>query len=488
MKKILFLLLAIGLSLDCNCQQIVKSFRPSSHYTPKKNWVNDPNGLIYLAGEYHLFYQYNPFGNQWGHMSWGHAISKDLKKWVELPVAIPEIKNQDGTTTMIFSGSVVVDSSNSSGLFNPGFKAGMIAVFTSHLDNNGVGIKQHQSLAYSKDLGRTWKFYDRNPVLDLGLKDFRDPFVFWYPERSVWLMTVVKPLEFTIQIYESKNLINWKLISEFIDQRDQSRIWECPSLVKVPVAGETKDKWVLSISAGSKSNNLLGVQYYVGDFDGFRFKSQNQEQLFFDSGSDNYASVPFNNLPKINKKPIFMSWVSDWEYARVTPTTAYRGQFSLPREVELYKVKEGLFKIKQTPIVTNSISTFNQSLKHGDLLSDKIKNSNKNSYRLVIEFDLKNSKGFDLELLKFGNEKITISYNVSTNKLLLDRRNSGIVNFSSKFPVVSDLNLLPENDKIKLDIIVDNSIIEVFANDGKEVLTSLVFPSSNQTKINLNWK
>ncbi|MBL0327646.1 MAG: glycoside hydrolase family 32 protein [Cytophagaceae bacterium] len=482
-------LIVLGCKTSGNITKNASSdYRPNLHFSPEKNWANDPNGLVYLDGEYHLFYQYNPFGDLWGHMSWGHAISKDLKKWEELPVAIPEKKNADGTTTMIFSGCAVIDSLNTSGFFDEGYKKGMVAIFTSHVDNKGMGMAQHQSLAYSNDKGRTWKLYEKNPVLDIGLKDFRDPNVIWYPERNVWIMTVVKALEYTVQFYESKDLKSWKLLSEFGNQGDVSRIWECPSLIKVPVIDESKFKWVLMLSSGSKNNNLLGVQYFVGDFDGMKFVPQKQETLFFDSGYDNYATIPFFNLPKSHEKPVYLSWASDWEYARVLPTEGFRGQFTLPREVSLFKDDIGVYRIIQTPIVDSSIPTVISSLKPGDQLESKLMKSNQNLYRLILDFDITNSKGFELLLLKNGDEKTVLNFDSQKNILSIDRRTSGNVGFSEKFPKLNQIEFLPENGKIKLDILVDKSIIEVFANSGKEAITTLVYPTYGSSSIELNWK
>ncbi len=482
-------LIALGCKTTGSITQNTPSdYRPQYHYLPEKNWVNDPNGLVYLDGEYHLFYQYNPFGDLWGHMSWGHAINKDLKKWEELPVAIPEKQNADGTTTMIFSGCAVVDSLNTSGFFEEGYKKGMVAIFTSHIDDKGKGMAQHQSLAFSSDKGRTWKMYDKNPVLDIGLKDFRDPNVIWYPERNVWIMTVVKALEYTVQFYESKDLKNWNLLSEFGKQGDVSRIWECPSLIKVPVENEPNPKWVLMLSSGSRNNNLLGVQYFVGDFDGMKFVPQKQETLFFDSGYDSYATIPFFNLPKSHKKPVYLSWASDWEYARDVPTTGFRGLFTLPREVILYKNQEGFYRLKQSVIVDTSIPTIIKSLKSGEKLKSKILKSNQNLYRLILDMDVRDSKGLELILLKNGAEKTILNFDSQKNILILDRRNSGNVSFSKKFPNINQIELIPENGKIKLDILVDKSIIEVFANGGKESITSLVYPTFGSSDIELNWK
>src|SRR6478609_6557592 len=225
-----------------------EQYRPQYHFSPQKNWTNDPNGLVYYDGEYHLFYQYNPYGDTWGHMSWGHTVSKDLLRWEQLPVAIEEYPDPaTGDSTMIFSGTVVVDKNNSSGLCSG--KECMVAIYTSHVHKDGEGKRQHQSLAYSNDKGRTWKRYDKNPILDIQRKDFRDPKVFWYEPQQKWVMALVVPDEYKVQLYQSKNLLQWDLMSEFGKVGDTTRIWECPDLYRLPVENEPgKSKWVLSLS------------------------------------------------------------------------------------------------------------------------------------------------------------------------------------------------------------------------------------------------
>ena len=330
-----------------------KDYRPQYHYTPPKNWVNDPNGLIYLEGEYHLFYQYNPFGNKWGHMSWGHAVSKDLKNWETLPVALPEFDNADGSQTMIFSGCAVIDSENTSGFFGKGVKNGMVAIFTSHVDKKGQGLAQHQSIAYSTDKGRTWKHYEKNPVLDLGMKDFRDPNVIWYPERQVWIMTVVKPLEHIAQFYESKDLKKWTLLSEFGKQGDMTKIWECPSLTKIQVEGTNESKWVLMISSGHREKNYLGMQYFVGDFDGKTFTPdpsvQKNKPVWIDYGRDDYAGVTWSDIPARDGRRLFLGWMSNWDYATLVPTVrATRGNFSGPMTISATAPISAIFEMPRS--------------------------------------------------------------------------------------------------------------------------------------------
>ncbi|MFZ5999851.1 MAG: glycoside hydrolase family 32 protein, partial [Bacteroidota bacterium] len=217
--RIGFLLIVVLASVCCTPEKKettfnIETYRPHYHFTPTKNWTNDPNGLVFHDGEYHLFYQYNPYGDKWGHMSWGHAISSDLLHWEHLPVAIAEYQDRiTGDSTMIFSGTVVADTSNTSGLGNE--KGCLVAIFTSHVHKNGQGLTQHQSLAYSIDRGRSWKLYDQNPILDIGRKDFRDPKVFWYEPQQKWVMALVVPDLYKVQLYQSKNLLKWDLMSEF---------------------------------------------------------------------------------------------------------------------------------------------------------------------------------------------------------------------------------------------------------------------------------
>ena len=215
-----------------------ENHRPQFHFSPVKNWINDPNGLVYYEGEYHMFYQFNPYGNTWGHMSWGHTVSKDLVHWEHLPVALEEYQDPaTGDSTMIFSGTVVVDRNNSSGLCDG--KDCLVAIYTSNVHKDNQGITQHQSLAYSNDQGRTWERYEKNPILDIHRKDFRDPKVFWYEPKQHWVMALVIPDQYKVRLYTSKNLIDWSQLSEFGGMGDTARIWECPDLYELPIDNES---------------------------------------------------------------------------------------------------------------------------------------------------------------------------------------------------------------------------------------------------------
>ncbi len=488
MKKTLAFLAIAAMLNACSSSKTAKNepatYRPAYHYTPEKNWVNDPNGMVYLDGEYHLFYQYNPFGDKWGHMSWAHAVSKDLKTWEELPLAIPETMNADSSTTMVFSGSAVVDSLNTSGFFEKGFKKGMVAIYTSHIDKKGTGLAQHQSLAYSSDKGRTWKFYDKNPVLDIKLKDFRDPSVFMYEGK--WRMIVVKSLEYTAQIYESADLKNWKLLSEFGKIGDYAKIWECPSLFKVPVENSDKFKWVSMISSAHEDTDYVGMQYFVGEFDGKKFTPDPQTGVLrIDYGKDFYAAVPFNNLPTKDTNPTIMAWVNNWAYANDIPSEGRRGMFSMPRKLSLVS-ENGRFHLVQKPVYADNIYTETLTLKASELAEARTLEMKSNSYRLNLTIDLANTKGFSIDLLKNGEEKSVLNYDVASQKLSFDRTKSGKVDFNKAFPSVESMKVISQNGILKLDIFVDNSIVEIFANDGRAVLTDLVFPTISGGKINIS--
>jgi len=285
LRLLLSLLLSVVFLVSFSQTLLYKeTFRPQYHFSPPLHWINDPNGLVYYDGEYHLFYQYNPMGIRWGHMSWGHAISTDLVHWQHLPLAIPEEYG-----VMIFSGGCVIDKNNTAGFAEKPGDVPMVAIYTGHAE----GKNQSQHIAYSNDKGRTWKKYEKNPVLDLGLKDFRDPQVFWYEPHKKWVMSVMLAVEQKIQFYSSPNLKEWKLMSGFGPGGDTSGIWECPDLFEVPIYGEPgKSKWVLMHSPSPY------MQYFVGDFDGTSFKNISPSCKIYrpDYGPDYYAAVVYKNL------------------------------------------------------------------------------------------------------------------------------------------------------------------------------------------------
>jgi fructan beta-fructosidase len=298
-------------------------YRPRFHFTPAKNWMNDPNGLVWHKGEYHLFFQHNPFGTQWGHMSWGHAVSKDLLNWEELPVAIAE--DQNGA---IFSGSAVSVGDD------------LVAIYTCHTETS-----QTQCIAISKDNGRTFEKYENNPVLDEDKKDFRDPKVFKY--KNEWIMAVAQPHEHQISFYSSPNLITWKHLSNFGPAAATGGVWECPDLFPLEVEGE--EVWVLIVSLNPGGLYGSGTQYFIGDFDGTSFVSRypTDQPRWLDYGKDNYAGVTFSNEP--NGKRILIAWMSNWKDVKNHPKTSWTTQMTIPRELGLVKVN-GEIVLTQQPI------------------------------------------------------------------------------------------------------------------------------------------
>ena len=309
-------------------QYMKEPLRPQFHFSPEINWMNDPNGLVYHDGEYHLFHQYNPGGNSWGHMSWGHAVGNDLIHWKHLPLAIPE---QDGV--MAFSGCCVVDHDNTSG-FGTDDSPPLVAIYTGH----GHG-KQVQCLAYSNDRGRTWKQYENNPVLDLEEPDFRDPKVFWHDATKRWIMLVSLAKEKVIVFYGSQDLKQWTELSRFGPAGVRNKPnWECPDLFELSVEGEPgKRLWVLEADMGSGSiAGGSGGEYFVGEFDGTRFRATQSAQ-WVDYGRDFYAPVSWSNIPEDDGRRIWIGWMNNWETCLI-PTFPWRSCMSIPRSLSLRNV------------------------------------------------------------------------------------------------------------------------------------------------------
>ncbi|HEY5823886.1 MAG TPA: glycoside hydrolase family 32 protein, partial [Cyclobacteriaceae bacterium] len=425
--------------------------------------------------EYHLFYQYNPYGDTWGHMSWGHTVSKDLLHWEQLPVAIEEYPDPaTGDSTMIFSGTVVVDKNNSSGLCSG--KECMVAIYTSHVHKDGEGKRQHQSLAYSNDKGRAWKRYDKNPILDIQLKDFRDPKVFWYEPQEKWVMVLVIPDQFKAQFYESKNLTQWNKMSEFGPMGDTLKIWECPDIYELPIEGTDQKKWILSLSnSHPQGPKFVGMQYFVGQFDGTKFTPDdlNQKPLYVDYGKDFYAGITFNNMPKEDNRTILLGWANNWTYGNKIPTSPWRSAMSLPRELTLKGTTEGI-RLNQRPIHALT------SLRGKELKADEIAGK---QLELEIEIDVAGAEEVGVRVLKSGEEETIIGYDAVKEELFLDRTRSGNVTFHPDFPSIERVKLKPINGKINLHIFIDHSLIEVFANNGEQVISDQVFPTKDDAKV-----
>ena len=458
-------------------------YRPQFHFTPEKKWMNDPNGMVYYKGIYHLFYQYYPDDIVWGPMHWGHATSADLIHWKHKKIALFPDK-----IGLIFSGSVVIDSKNTSGLGtieNPP----MIAIFTYHnMEGEKLGRKdfQTQGLAYSLDEGNTWQKYNGNPIIKNNTqKDFRDPKAFWNPETNLWNLVLVAGDH--AQFYTSKNLINWKLESEFGKNKGaHGGVWECPDIFKLKVANSKEEKWVLLISINPGApNGGSGTQYFIGEFDGKSFKTNQKDIKWIDNGTDNYAGVTYNNTP--NDERIFIGWMSNWNYARNTPTKNWRSAMTLPRELSLQKINND-YVLKSKPVgqlkkqLKQEYSNNIIDLKANEKITLNYYNYNQSEIKFKAEAK-------DLKLV-FSNEikdSLTIEYKAKNKTFSIDRRHSGIVNFEESFGKEIHKTTIPNitSNTIDYQIIMDWSSIEIFLNGGVYSFTEQIFPSKPYTKLTI---
>lgn len=448
----------------------IDAYRSQFHYSPSENWMNDPNGLVYFDGEYHLFYQHNPTGNQWGPMYWGHAISKDLINWEELPIALyPDEKG------FIWSGSVVVDEQNTAG-FQEGEHAAMVAVFTHEKAGH-----QTQSLAYSNDKGRTWTKYEGNPVIEMpeGTDVFRDPKVFWHEGTEKWNMVVSAGQ--SIEFYQSDNLKDWEHTDTFERPPGASGVWECPDLVELSVEGDGSDKkWVLmmSVSEGSSAGGS-GMEYVVGDYNGESFSTE-MKPIPLDYGADMYAGVTWNNLPKEEERTIMIGWMNNWQYGQDIPTEGFRGAMSIPRELNLRTTEEGTYRLQQQPVSEleqlrgETLERKEEVVKEG---TQKLGDSVNDLLEITASFDIKQSSAdsFGFTLKNENDQSTTIVYHPKEEKIALDRTSSGEKDFSADFAAVHEAPLEGKDGIVQLKILLDRSSVEVFGNEGTTVLTDQIF-------------
>lgn len=452
-----------------------ESFRPVYHHTPAYGWMNDPNGMFYKDRVYHLYFQYNPYGSVWGNMHWGHSTSTDLMHWKFEGCAI--VPDAWGA---IFSGSCVVDHENTAGFG----KEAVVAFYTS-AKSTPWGDIQMQSMAYSLDNGKTFTKYEGNPILTSSEKDFRDPKVFWYAPGKHWVMILAVGQH--MEIYSSVNLKEWKKESEFgAMQGAHGGVWECPDLVEIPVEGTREKKWVLicNLNPGGPFGGSA-AQYFVGSFDGKKFVNESPTQTkWMDWGKDNYATVTWNNAP--DGRCIALGWMSNWQYANNVPTRQYRSANTLARDLTLYREGQELY-LKSTPSVEVkkargkkvSIPSFRVSEKHEivNLFEEK-----QGAYEVEILIQNAGASKIAFCLLNDKGEKVSMYYDLNRKQFVMDRSESGTVDFNKDFPAVT---VAPANvDKeLTLRLFVDRSSIEAFGEDGKFVMTNLVFPSQPYVKM-----
>lgn len=452
-----------------------EKFRPVYHHTPTYGWMNDPNGMFYKDGVYHLYFQHNPYGSTWGNMTWGHSTTTDLVNWNYEGLAI-----KPDAWGAVFSGSAVVDYDNTAG-----FGKNAVVAFYTSAKSSPWGDTQSQSMAYSLDNGKTFVKYAYNPVVTSSKRDFRDPKVFWYAPDKHWVMILAGGQE--MDIYSSKNLKDWKYESSFgAKQGAHGGVWECPDLVELPVEGAKEKKWVLicNINPGGPFGGNA-AQYFVGTFDGKKFVNESPTQTkWMDWGKDHYATVTFSNAP--GGRCIALGWMSNWQYQTVLPTLQYRGSNTIARDLTLYR-QDGELLLRCTPspeiekarMQKVSVPSFKvsdsydlASLLEGNDGAYEIDMTIKNSGASKIMFTLSNDKG----------EKVNMYYDIMRKQFVMDRSESGKVDFSVDFPAVTVAPVY-DTDNIRLRLFVDRTSIEAFGEGGKFVMTNQVFPTEPYNKM-----
>ena len=432
-----------------------EQYRPLYHHTPAYGWMNDPNGMFFKDGVWHLYFQHNPYGSQWENMTWGHSTSTDLIHWTFQGDPV-----QPDAWGAIFSGSSVVDKNNTAGF---GENA-IVALYTS------AGENQTQSMAYSTDNGKTFTKYDGNPIITSNVPDFRDPHMFWNEDIKKWNMILAAGQQ--MNIYSSDNLKDWKFESSFgAEYGSHGGVWECPDLMKMKVRGTDKEKWMLvcNINPGGPSGGSA-TQYFVGDFDGHKFTCESKPEVtkWMDYGKDHYATVTFDNAP--NGRHVALAWMSNWQYANQVPTMQYRSANSIPRDLGLFEYKGNTY----CSVTPSEEITAARSKKPSKSLSE--------ACEMVVNLKgdatitLSNSKG----------EKVVMTYKAKDETFSMDRTLSGKTDFSSDFAAITTAPVYGKMNKLR--IFIDKSSIEVFDNDGKMAMTNLVFPTKPYDKVTIKGK
>ena len=432
-----------------------EKYRPVYHHTPAWGWMNDPNGMFYKDGVWHLYFQYNPYGSQWENMTWGHSTSTDLIHWTFQGAPI----EADAWGT-IFSGSAVVDHNNTAGFG----KGAVVAMYTS------AGENQTQSIAYSNDNGQTFTKYDGNPVLTSNTPDYRDPHVFWNEDIKRWNMIMAEGQH--MDIYSSADLKEWKLESQFgAEYGNHGGVWECPDLMKMKVRGTDQYKWMLlcNINPGGPFGGSA-TQYFVGQFDGHKFTCESAPEVtkWMDYGKDHYATVTFDNAP--DGRRVAMAWMSNWQYANQVPTMQFRSANSVPRDLDLYEY-QGQTYCGVTPSPELAAARPKKATKTLTEACEMVVTLKGNA-----TITLANDKG----------EQVVMTYDEKSRTFAMDRTKSGQKEFSDDFAA---LTVAPVHGKMsQLRLFIDRSSIEAFDADGKMAMTNLVFPTRPYNKVTVKGK
>lgn len=454
-------------------------YRPQLHFSPKAHWMNDPNGLVYYQGVYHMFFQYYPDSTVWGPNFWGHATSTDLVHWAEGPTALAP-----DSLGLIASGSAVVDFKNTSGFAKAG-KTPLVAIYAyinQALEKQNINA-QYQAIAYSLDGGNTWNKYPGNPVIkNPGIRDFRDPKVIWYEPQNKWVMTVATHDHVTY--YSSKNLKDWQKESEFGQGiGGHGGVWECPDLISFNMEGKKVWVQIVSINPGGP-NGGSATQYFVGDFDGTTFKPFTTDTKWIDYGTDDYAGVTWSNTGDRN---IFLGWMSNWQYATIVPTVRWRSAMTVPRELKLTKTGNnyllGSMPVKELDqLKKNSISIKNIQLNKPFDLSQRVKQLPQ-QYQINLRAD--QVKDFSITLSNNAGEEVIIGYNKQKNAYYIDRTKSGKVDFEKDFAKRMAGPRLSEGENVSLTLIVDAASVELFADNGLTVMTGIFFPDKTYNNVTI---
>lgn len=458
-----------------------EKYRPAYHHTPLYGWMNDPNGMFYKDGVWHLYYQYNPYGSKWQNLSWGHSTSTDLINWETHPIAL-----EPNGLGMVFSGSCAIDKDNSAGYGDDA----VVGMYTS------ADASQIQSLVWSNDGGETFEFFPGNPVITLE-SEARDPNMFWDEDAKQWVLLLAHALEHEMLVFTSPDMREWTLQSSFGKGLGaQDGVWECPDLFKLPVDGSGKEKWVLlcNLNPGGPFGGSA-TQYFVGDFDGKVFTPDkdadgNVPTKWMDYGKDHYATVSWSDAPDSRRTVI--GWMSNWQYAPEVPTQQFRSANTLPREVGLFEGADGQTYLSSKPSpelvalrgrLTLDVRKANIGKKARTYL---LPTANSGVCEILLDIDARRSDVVSLELKNDENEKVVMKYDVATHTLSFDRRESGVVDFSQDFPAVTVSPTFENENRVSLRVFIDRSSIEVFGNDGKFVMTNLVFPTKPYSTLSMS--
>ncbi|MCE3254422.1 MAG: hypothetical protein K0Q67_3442 [Cellvibrio sp.] len=458
-----------------------KAWRPKLHYSARANWINDPNGLFYKDGIYHLYYQMNPDDSVWGNMHWGHAISPDLLHWEELPIALDAEPDGLGYA---FSGGAVIDWNNTSGL-GDGVNPPIIATFTQHSKE----AVQVQSIAYSTDGGQRFVTYAGNPVIaNPGIKDFRDPKVIWHAPTESWVLALVAGDR--AQFYVSTNLREWTFASEFgASNGAHGGVWECPDLFPLTCADTGETRWILTISINPGGpNGGSAMQYFVGQFDGLVFTAEHTDTRWLDFGTDFYAGITWDGLQSSGDERIMIAWMSNWQYANKTPTESWRGAMSLPRRMALREVA-GQYRVASEPHA-NLIQARQE--KHEwvtprRLIAGEAVSAGKLPAVAEILLTLQWSAETPVIELQLGNlhgEALTLVLDIGQGSMSLDRRQSGWDDEGFGRLINAELYSLEEGSA-NLRLFLDHCSLEVFVNDGLSCITSCCFPQAPYSQLQL---